>query len=142
MNKKKFIKLVSLAMCVLAVVSLAGCAGKLSESDVSYAGPMLDNVLAGIKDKDYDSFSRDFSETMKTQITQDSFNSLVDSLQTQIGDYQERTFSSAANTIENNLSLTAVIYQAKFAKVTQDVKIIISFSDNNGTKLIEGLWFQ
>lgn len=142
MKKNILLKAIALGMVLLVCAALAGCAGKLSESDVSYAGPMLDNVLAGMKDKDYNEFSRDFSDTMKSSVTQDGFISLVDTLQTQAGDYQEKTFSSAAATTQNNQNYTLVIYKAKYSKATADVTIKISFSDNNGTKIVEGLWFQ
>lgn len=142
MKNKLFLKTVAIGLLLLTCFALAACGGQLKESDVSYAGPILDNILDGIKDNDYAEFSRDFSDTMKSSMTQESFNSLADMLQTQLGDFKEKTFASAAATTQNNQNYTVVIYKAKYAKMTNDVQITVSFSDSNGTKLVEGLWFK
>lgn len=137
--KCRFIALfiITALLCTLS----AGCsnAKKLTESDVSYAGPILDNILSGIKDKDYDKFSKDFSTTLKNAITKSKFEVLVDTLNSKIGDYNSRTFSGASKTRSNNMDMDVVVYNAKFSKESGNVLITISFS---GSKLVEGLYFS
>ncbi len=134
---------IMLAITLIAGTLLPGCgAERLSESDVSYAGPILDNVLTGIRDNHYDEFSRDFSDKMKTALTQENFEILVTTLNSKIGDYESKSFSGATNAIKDNNTYTVVIYKAKYSKETNDVQITITLSDNNGKKLIEGLLFN
>jgi S-ribosylhomocysteine lyase LuxS involved in autoinducer biosynthesis len=120
----------------------AGCSKKISETDVSYAGPILDNVLSGINNKDYEKFSKDFSSQMKDALTKEKFNELVSLLESKIGSYKEKSFSGAANMKKNNKTLTVIVYKAKYSKETKDVQITVTFSDNNGKKIIEGLYFN
>ena len=127
---------------IMAGVLLTGCGQKLTEADVSYGSEITDNVLQGIKDKDYNKFARDFSDTMKNAITEQSFNSLTGNLNTKIGDYKSKTFSGASKTKKDNKEYTVVVYKAKYTKETGDVLITITFSDNNGKKMVDGLFFK
>ena len=139
---KKNVFAMLLAICMLSV-SLAGCGSKgITESDVRYAGPMIDNVLAGIKDKNYAEFSRDFGDKVKDAITETSFNSLSDLLANKIGEYQSKNFGQAANTTQDNISYMVVVYKAKYTKESGDVLITMTFGDSNGVKKIEGLTFN
>lgn len=137
--KCRFITLFIIAalLCTLS----AGCsnAKKLTESDVGYAGPILDNILSGIKDRDYDKFSKDFSTTLKNAIPKSKFEALVDTLNSKIGDYSSRTFSGASKTRSNNMDMDVVVYNAKFSKESGNVLITMSFSNS---KLVEGLYFN
>ncbi|QAT40897.1 DUF3887 domain-containing protein [Clostridium sp. JN-9] len=127
---------------IMAGVLLTGCGQKLTEADVSYGSEITDNVLEGIKDKNYNKFSRDFSDTMKNAITEQSFNSLTGNLNTKIGDYKSKAFSGASKTKKDNKEYTVVVYKAKYTKETGDVLITITFSDNNGKNMVDGLYFK
>jgi hypothetical protein len=142
MKKNVFAKVISLGLIVLMGASLAGCAGSLKESDVSYAGPMLDNVLAGIKDNNYSEYSKDFDDTMKNAMPQDKFSQMVTQIQSQLGDYVSRTFEAAAPVTQDNVNYTKVVYKGKFSKTTKDVMITISFDEVNGQKKVAGIFFQ
>jgi hypothetical protein len=133
------------AAALLAVISgmlLAGCAAGLKETDVSYAGPMLDQVLLGIKDRDYDAFSKDFGPEMKAAMTEDSFNQLADLLQTKVGDYESKQFASAVNANEKGKAYTRVIYNAKYTDEDGTVVITIVFGGEEGARTVEGLFFS
>ncbi len=140
MKKSLGMKAFAIALMAAVVFSFVGCSGSVKESDVSYAGPALDNVLAGIKDNDYAMFSKDFEDNLKNQITEDSFHTLASSLQTQIGDYQSRTYAGAVASTQNNVQYMTVLYKAKYTKA--DVQITIAFSGNNGAYKVSGLWFK
>lgn len=116
--------------------------GVTTESDVSFAEPMVDNMLAGIKDKNYSQFSHDFTDKMKSVMTEDKFGSLVAMLESKIGDYESKTSGQAANTSHNGEELIVITYTAKYTKESGDVIITVSFSDNYGTKQIAGLNFN
>src|SRR5512138_3761312 len=87
-------------MVIIAILSslLPGCSRGLNESDVAYADPMLDNILEGIATRDYAKFSKDFSEKMKEAIKENDFDSLITTLDTKLGEYEGRSFSSAGRT--------------------------------------------
>ena len=139
MKKGILFKCISVGLVILVGASLSGCAGgdKLTESDVIYAAPLVDNVLAGIKDNNYSEFARDMSDTAKSQVTQSNFGTLVNMLQTKIGDYESRTFSGASTVIQNNVVYTVIVYNAKYTKETASVLITVTLNDNNGKKQID-----
>ena len=87
---KRNLTVVAVVLLML-VVAAAGCVAKLKEADVRYAGPMVDNLLAGIAAGDYDVFSRDLDETMLKAIDEKAFTTMVDQIRGVIGDYQSKT---------------------------------------------------
>lgn len=133
------IRLILLAI-VLPGMLLTGCGKGLAESDVSYAGPMLDNILAGIAARDYDKFSKDFSERMKEGIPEEDFHSLVTTLEAKLGTYEGRSFDSAVRT-KSAMDLMVVTYQAAYSKES-DVTIKVYFSETGDRKLIEGFYID
>jgi len=137
---KRYIYLITAAIVIIAFV-LTGC-GQITEADVPYASDMVDNVLAGIKDRDYAEFSRDFTDDVKSALTEDKINSLADLLESKIGDYESKTFGQAADKAQNGINYTMVVYTAKYTKESGDVIITVSFTDNNGIKQIGGLNFN
>lgn len=143
MRKNYLVRIFIFALItVMAGVLFTGCGQKLTEADVSYGSAITDNILEGIKDKDYNKFARDFSDTMKKAITEQSFNSLADNLNAKIGDYKSKTFSGASKTKKDNKEYTVTVYKAKYTKETGDVLITVTFSDNNGKKMVDGLFFK
>ncbi len=131
---------IKFVMTIIAVFGmlLPGCGRGLSESDVAYAGPMLDNILTGIADRDYGKFSRDFSEKMKDTVKEEDFDSLITTLDTKLGEYAERSFSSAGQTKTAGGTITLVTYRARYSKES-NVTIKVYFSENHDAKSIEGL---
>ncbi len=127
----------AVTMLGLAAMLLTGCSKGLSEAEVAYAGPMLDNILAGIAERDYDKFARDFSPRMKEAVKQADFDSLVTTLEAKLGEYEARSFTSAAKTKSAAIDII-VAYQARYSK-DNNVAIKLYFSDRNGKRAIEGL---
>jgi hypothetical protein len=143
---KKYILLGLAALLALSVI-LAGCGGNsqeggaLNAEDVAYAEPIVDNILAGIKDRDYAVFSRDFSDTMKTLMPEDSLGSLAELLASKVGEYQSKSFAQAADVTQNGAQYTVVTYTAKFSDEPGDVLIIVTFS-GDAEKKVDGLFFN
>lgn len=135
-NCSSRIKFVMMMVIAISGMLLTGCGKELSETDVPYAGPMLDNILEGIADQDYEKFSKDFSPNMKESVKENDFQALVATLDTKLGEYEERSFSNATQT-KSAMDVMLVTYQARYSKES-DVKITMYFSDSNGNKLIEG----
>jgi hypothetical protein len=147
-------------VAVLTLSMIAGCGGgspsqspaqsgaqassgdvTLTEENAAFAEPIVDNLLAGIKDKDYAVFSRDFSDAMKSAITEDSFISLADMLATKIGEYEKRNFIHATSMTKNGIVSTVVAYAALYSNEPGDVVITVIFSGDNEKK-VDGLDFN
>ena len=126
---------------LMLMIVLVGCGG-LSESDVSYAGPMVDNVIGGLADRDYDMFSRDFSDTLKSALTEENFDTFADLLDEKIGSYESKNFGGASPTTQDDVDMTVVVYKAKFSKETSNVLITVKFSGESGDETIEGIYFN
>lgn len=129
-------KVYLLALTIIMITAvLTGCGG----SEPAYAAPMVDNLLLAIEDRDYEAFSRDLSDTMKSAMTEESFNSLADLLKTKIGSYQQRSFGESADTTQDGVKMTVIAYIAKYSDEPGNVLITVSFGEEG--KTIEGLYF-
>ncbi len=140
MKRKIFLRTIALGLVLLTCVAVAGCAGGLKESDVSYADPVADNILAAIKDGDYAAFSRDFSDVMKKAIPEDSFQNEIVGWFGALGEMKGKTFAGAADKAENGINYTIVIYKVKYEKA--DVQLTLTFGGSDEKKLVEGLFYK
>ena len=136
--KKRVLMFVVAAL--IATALLSGCG--LKESEVPYADDMVENLLQGMEQNDYAMFSRDFSDEMKAAIDEDAFDAMVESFSTIIGAYESKSFYQAANTTQDDIVYTVVIYKAKFTDEEDDVLITVTFSGEEGSKVIDGLYFN
>lgn len=133
--KKLYLLLLTI---ILTAAFFTGCAGKPGEP--AYAGPMTDNLLTALEDNDYEAFSRDFSDTMKAEMTQDAFTEVTELLDSKIGDYRQKSFGEAAQTEQNGVKLNVVIYNAKYSNEPGNVIVTVYFDEEG--KLIEGLFIS
>ena len=131
------------ALVLLAAV-FAGCskADETESEDYGYAEEMVDNILAGIKDRDYAVFSRDFSDTMKNALPEESFIILCDLLDSKIGEYQSRTFGGAEEVDQGGVSMTVIVYTAEYTDEPEGVIITVYFSGDEGARKVETLVFD
>ena len=125
------------AVLFLAGLVLTGCSVKaLKESDVSFAGGMVENVLVAETQRSYDVWAKDMDETMLKAVPNDKFAALIiDPIRGKVGEYVagSKQFSAA---VESKGNIT-VQYLAKFTNEDQ-VKVTMSFKDVNGQKKIIG----
>jgi len=135
--RKRVLMLVLAALTAAAL--LGGCG--LKETDVPYAGDMAENLLQGLSQNDYAAFSRDFSDTMKSAIDEDAFATMVDQFSTTIGTYESKSFYQAANTTQNDVDYTVVVYKAKFSE-EDEVLVTVTFSGDEGSEVVDGLFFN
>jgi outer membrane murein-binding lipoprotein Lpp len=112
------------------------------EPDVSYADDMVENMLAGLNQNDYAVFSRDFSDAMKAAINETAFESMLELFISTIGEYENKHFYQAADTTQNGVVLTVVVYTAQYTQESGDVIITVYFGGEEGSKKIEGLYFN
>ena len=112
------------------------------EPDMSYADDMVENMLAGLNQNDYAAFSRDFSDTMKAAINETAFTSMVELFGSTIGEYESKQFYQAADTTQDGVVLTVVVYTARYTEESADVIITVYFGGEEGSKKFEGLYFN
>ena len=86
-------------------------------------------------------FSRDFSDKLKSAIGEDAFAAMVTQFGDIIGTYESKTFGQVANTTEDDVEYTVVVYKAKFSDENGDVLVTVSFGGEEGSRTVEGLFF-
>jgi hypothetical protein len=128
-----------LAVIMLTAALFAGCG--IKEADIPYADGMAENILQGIKANDYAMFSRDFGEKLKAAINEDAFSGMVAQFADTIGTYESKAFAQAANTTEDDVEYTVVVYKAKFTKEDSDVLVTVTFGGEDDSRTVEGLFF-
>ncbi|BAL80256.1 DUF3887 domain-containing protein [Caldisericum exile] len=132
--------LVVLTVVLITGVLLTGCSAKvLKESDVSFADPMVENVLIAHNEGNYDMWAKDMSEEMLKAVPKDKFNEMFKTVTDKIGNYipNSKTFLAA----EEIGGKIIVQYMAKFTNEDQ-VKLTFSFKDENGKKKITGEFYD
>ena len=136
--------LLLLALCVL-VMALAACSympqaelveGAESEQVIQMAEPIAVNLLQGLNDQDYLTFSRDFDDTMKKALDQKSFTEMAATFAEKIGNYQ----SLEVEKVERIENLYVVTYKARYEK-EEAVSIRLTIREGEPTQ-VAGLWFD
>jgi len=131
-------------LLVLAI-SLSACgakatpqtlSGEAREAVVAYSEEITDNLLEGLNAGDYAAFSRDFTEQMKTSLSEAKFPDLSLQIIGTLGAYVSREIQS----VEQTGDFVAVIYNAEFEQddpVT--VRVVFDIAEPH---LVTGLWFD
>jgi len=74
----------------LLLLFIISCGTKIDVNKVrEYADPMTENLLIGRNEKNYEKYSKDFSDEMKKAITKEKFIESVDLIEGKIGKYIE-----------------------------------------------------
>lgn len=98
--------------------------------------PIADSIFQAINDHDYATFSKDFDETMKKSLDENSFNTMTQTFDERIGAYQSRTVEK----VERVETLYVVTYKARFEK-EDVVDIRLTVREGEPTQ-VAGLWFD
>jgi hypothetical protein len=131
----KYGKLISLSCLILALLVTSACsAPKPAGPTDQQITSMTENILKALDAKDYQSFTRDFSDQMKSAFTQEQFDRLSSLLQTASGSY----ISPGTPSLTNNQGYAVYRFPAKYANET--VYVTITFLV--GGQKVEGLWFD
>ncbi|MBN1921080.1 MAG: DUF3887 domain-containing protein [Anaerolineae bacterium] len=136
-------KIVVFLLAVVIFLSACGAkttpqtlSGEAREAVLAYSEGMTDNLLEGLNAGDYVAFSRDFTEQMKTSLSEAEFPDLSLQIIGTLGAYVSREIQS----VEQTGDFVAVVYTAKFEQddpVT--VRVVFEVADPH---LVTGLWFD
>ncbi len=116
---------------------LMGCGRGLTAADAAFADPVLDNLLAGMAERNYAKYSADFSAAMKKAITEDGLPAMAAGLEEKLGVYKGRTFVRAGRTRAAVGEIITITYRAEYTKDAA-ATIVIYISDREGVKTVEG----
>lgn len=136
-------KMVVFLLVVVIFLSACGAkatpqtlSGEAREAVLAYSEEMTDNLLEGLNAGDYAVFSRDFTEQMKTSLSEAQFPDLSLQIIGTLGAYVSREIQS----VEQTGDFVAVVYTAKFeqdAPVT--IRVVFEVVEPH---LVTGLWFD
>ena len=123
---------------LLAAPALGGVIGKDDQEIKAAADPILDNLLAGMNEGNYQKYARDFDDTLKDAIPENKFAQTRTQILGKLGKYQSRAFLGALQ--QNNMSV--VLWKGKFEKSDSDILIKLVVSKRQDKIVVTGLWFQ
>lgn len=138
----KILKCVALVL-VLSTVSILPVSAKIigdNDNAVrSISEPVLDNILKGFKERDYDAYIRDFAPSLKESTSPQKFIKTDKTIKKTIGSCLGKTYLGFLSRGD----MTVVLWKAKFSKTKEDVLIKLVMKKNKkGRDLVKGLWFQ
>jgi len=104
----------------------------------SMATEEVTSILKAIESKNYEQFSRDFSDQMKKAETSEKFLQLAERFDKVLGKLASVNFIGfyvqGANTV--------TLFKARFANTTDDVLIRLVLNVNLDKQRVTGLWFD
>jgi len=129
MTKIKLISIITILVFVLAAVPVfAGC-GKVAP----YADPATENILIAMNNEDYASFSKDFDDTMKSELSEDAFPDFVAAVNGQVGDYIADSKDFTGFNTSNGI--TRAEYEIDF-EAMEDVAMIHAIQEGEDSEVV------
>jgi len=134
MLKAKIFAILTVLTIIFTMPVFAGC-GKVAQ----WADPITENILVAMNNADYASFSKDFDETMKSELSEGAFPDFLNAVTGQVGNYIAGSKKIVGVNIKNEL--TTATYTADFEKA-EDITVEITFQKIGGQTKVVGLWFK
>lgn len=123
------------------LILFISCGTKIDVNKIrEYADPMTENLLIGRNERNYEKYSKDFSDEMKKAVTHDKFLESCDLIEGKIGKYVENSKKFSLATKQNKYII--VTYKAKFTNETSEVTVRIVFEEIEGIMKISGEWYD
>jgi hypothetical protein len=135
----KIIKRAFLCISIIVVLIVpVACGGpkveKVDASEVKiYADPAAKKIFTGISEENYDMFSEDFDEQMKSALSESKFREIV----SQLGKFESMEIIGA----DRVQGYTRAYYKGKFSKFSKELTFTVVFSPS-GNKRISGLFYK
>jgi hypothetical protein len=112
--------------------------GKSDEEIWSIADPFAERILSAVTKKNIDAFSADLTARMKTLLTQEIFDEMVERFERDYGHYQKRRRVC----ILNNPHCTPVIWAINFDKTPLDILFQVRLVHEDGKLLTDSALFR
>jgi hypothetical protein len=144
-SKKKKLSQVAL-ICSFLPLLLCGCMGQDEQEATSaidedawfaIADPIAENILQSIYNNDYQGYTRDFSQSLLDEVTQQSFTQTRDQLIAAMGQVVSRERSDV---MEVEGGYMSVNYLVQFENGELLYRVV--FDEDDETHKVEGVWFN
>ena len=112
--------------------------GETDQEVQAIADPVLDNILVGFEQTQYEIYARDFDATLKEAVSERKFIETDQWVDNTLGSLESKEylgFLSQAN-------MTIILWKGKFAINENDVLIKLIMSKRGDDYVVTGLWFQ
>jgi hypothetical protein len=129
---------VVLAFILATLPAEAEVVGKTDAEVQGVAEPILDNLLAGFNEGDYQKYSRDFDATLKEALPENKFKAVRQEIFKKIGQYRTKVYLGALRQDPHSVAL----WKGKFSGTENDVLIRLVLSRRQDRTYVVGLWFQ
>lgn len=128
-------------LIIMSVLIFSGCSGA-SQADkqklASTANPVVDNLMQGLNEGNFEKFSQDFDDTMKKNFTEAAFKETDDLIKQKIGNYVSKSFWKT----QKNGRYTVFFYRCKFDNEPDEVLATISIDLTGSKPLVGGFYLN
>lgn len=111
--------------------------GEEREAVLAYADPLVDNLLEGFNEGDYEKFSRDFTDEMKAALPWLTFLTNNWTIKSIYGAYQSRTPTEVFRRGDQD----RIVYHGVFERA-EHVEVKVGFKEVDGQRRVSALWFS
>lgn len=130
----------TLAIMVIAFLTVS-CA-QVTEEEKTTAREITINLLEGIRQNNYDQFSRDFNADMNQAMDHEAFSELRTMLIEKIGEDQQLELTKTQKTSSQGMDLVISSYKINYILSADPVDLTIYTYDDNDKTLIAGFSFE
>jgi len=96
--------------------------------------PIAENIFTSLENNDYENFHRDFAEKMLTATSEDTFQTLRESILQALGDYQSTEYNQTS--YEEGYFIS--YFNVQFSDGTVTLRLVLNTEE---PYLVEGFWF-
>jgi hypothetical protein len=133
------IALLFIPACGNAALKTTPLTGSEASQVQALADPLADNILSSLVKDDFTLYKRNFDDVMLKVSTQSSFNSMVSSLNKQLGAYQSRLPAKTYLIEQNGQKYFMAIYPLKWEKGSLALQLSLHYEDPHK---VAGLYFK
>ena len=139
MSRIKVIAILLVLTVLMATAPLfVGC--KKMGDDTRFVNDAAENILISMNDRDYASFSKDFDDTMKAELTEAAFPDFVSAINGSNGNYKAGSKKLVSVNVKEDEGLITTSYLADFDSF-KDVTFEVTLKEMGNEKRVVGLWF-
>ena len=140
MSKIKIITIIVFLIIAMATVPVfIGCRNMVQ--DTQFVNNVVENILIAMNEGDYISFSKNFDDSMKAELTEASFPEFVSAIIGSNGNYKAGSKKLESVNVKEDEGLITASYLADFEDF-EDVTFEVTFKEMGNEKKVVGLWFS
>jgi major membrane immunogen (membrane-anchored lipoprotein) len=124
---------------VMATIPLSAACNNMAEG-TRFVNDAAENILIAMNEGDYASFSKDFDDMMKTELTETAFPDFVSAINGSNGNYKAGSKKLNSTDIKEDEDLITASYLADFEDF-EDISFEVTFKETDKGKKVVGLWF-